>query len=129
MAASARPFTVNETHGILLLPEHRGMATSDRLGWKSLYASMQREAPYGAAAVGLGAARFARWFKRSTGNPPHQCPMRCRVERARRLLVKTDSAIAQIAASCAFAHQEHLTRVFRCLSGDTPARFRHRACG
>ena len=53
MAASGRPFTVNDTHGILLRPEHRIIAASDRLGWKSLYASMQREAPYGAAYVGV----------------------------------------------------------------------------
>ena len=53
MAASGRPFTVNETHGILLRPEHRIIAASDRLGWKSLYASMQREAPYGAAYAGV----------------------------------------------------------------------------
>src|SRR5215471_11208829 len=53
MAASGRPFTVKETHGILLRPEHRIIAASDRLGWKSLYASMQREAPYAAAYAGV----------------------------------------------------------------------------
>jgi AraC family transcriptional regulator len=302
MAASARPFTVNETHGILLRPEHRIIAASDRLGWGSLYASTQREAPYEAAyagvpdhlvilhldgpvtvsrvlhkswasrvippgglfmlpggvdfgvrlggdlstvhlyvrqaiveevaadlsspgsgrvelvprlgatdplierlalevrdaltdqdpsapiyidyltravaarlirahstrsmprpeakagtltriqlnraiefmeenldkrlglidvarAVGLSATHFARCFKQSTGSAPHQYLMRCRVERARRLLVETENAIAQIAFTCGFAHQEHLTRVFRRLSGKTPARFRHAARG
>jgi AraC family transcriptional regulator len=52
-AASARPFTVSETHGIPLRPEHRIIAASDRLGWKSLYASMQREAPYEASYAGV----------------------------------------------------------------------------
>jgi AraC family transcriptional regulator len=300
MAAAGRPFTVNETHGILLRPEHRIIATSDRLGWNSLYASMQREAPYAAAyagvpdhlvilhldgpvtvsrvlgrssasrvippgglfmlpggvdfgvrlggelstlhlyvrqaiveevaadvsadtgniellprlgakdplieklalevrdalrepdpnapiyidylsralaarlvrahstrsvprpearigaltrvqldraidymdenldkplalmdvaeAVGLSATHFARRFKRSTGSAPHQYLMRCRVERARRLLAETDKAIAEIALACGFTHQEHLTRVFRRLSGgETPARFRRGA--
>jgi len=297
MAASRRPFTVSETHGILLRPEHRIIAASDRLGWESLYASTQREAPYEAAyagvpdhliilhldgpvtvsrvlgkswasrvippgglfmlpggvdfgvrlggdlstlhlyvrravieevaadlsssdaasielvprlgardplverlalevrdaltdadpnapiyvdyltravaarlirahstrsvprpevrvgtltriqldraidymeenldkplallevahAAGLSATHFARRFKRSTGRAPHQYLMWCRVERARRLLAETDNAIAQIALACGFAHQEHLTRVFRRLSGETPARFR-----
>lgn len=297
MAASGRPFTVSETHGILLRPEHRIIAASDRLGWKSLYASMQREAPYAAAyagvpdhlvilhldgpvtvsrmlgqscasriippgglfmlpggmdfgvrlggdlstvhiyvrraiieevaadlstadagsielvprlgardplverlalevrdaltdpdpnvpvyidyltraiaarlirahsarslprpeatagtltriqldraidymeenldkpvalldvahAAGLSATHFARRFKRSTGRAPHQHLMRSRVERAKRLLAETDSAIAQVAVACGFAHQEHLTRVFRRLTGETPARFR-----
>jgi AraC family transcriptional regulator len=300
MAASGGPFTVNETHGILLRPEHRIVAASDRLGWKSLYASMQREAPYAAAyagvpdhlvilhldgpvtvsrvlgkssasrvippgglfmlpggidfgvrlggdlstlhlyvrqaiieevaadlsacdhagielvprlgardplverlalevrdaltdpdpnapiyidyltravaarlirahstrtvprpeakagtlthtqldraidymeahldkplalldiaqAAGLSATHFARRFKHSTGSAPHQYLMRCRVERAQRLLAETDNAIAQVAFACGFAHQEHLTRVFRRLSGETPARFRRSA--
>jgi AraC family transcriptional regulator len=300
MAASGRPFTVNETHGILLRPEHRIIAASDRLGWHSLYASMQREAPYAAAytgvpdhliilhldgpvtvsrvlgkscasrvippgglfmlpggidfgvrlggdlstlhlyvrqtvveevaadlsssdtggteliprlgardplierlaleardaltdpdpnapiyvdyltravaarlirahstrsvprpevkagrltriqldraidymeenldkplalldvahAVGLSATHFARRFKQSMGSAPHQYLMRSRVERARRLLAETDNTIAEIAFACGFAHQEHLTRVFRRLSGETPARFRRGA--
>ncbi len=300
MAALGRPFTVNETHGILLRPEHRIIAASDRLGWKSLYASMQREAPYADAyvsvpdhlvilhldgpvtvsrvlgksrasrvippgglfmlpggadfgvclggdlstvhlyvrhtiveevaadlssvdagsielvprlgardplierlalevrdaltdpdpnvpiyidyltraiaarlirahstrsvarpeprvgrltriqldraidymeenldkplalldfadAVGLSATHFARRFKSSTGSAPHQYLMRCRVERAKRLLAETDNAIAHIALACGFAHQEHLTRVFRRLSGETPAKFRRSA--
>lgn len=80
-----------------------------------------------AHAVGLSATHFARRFKRSTGSAPHQYLMRCRVERARRLLAETDNAIAQVALACGFAHQEHLTRVFRRLSGETPARFRRSA--
>lgn len=300
MAVAGHPFTVNETHGILLRPEHRIIAASDRLGWKSLYASTQREAPYAAAyagvpdhliilhldgpvtvsrvlgkswasrvippgglfmlpggvdfgvrlggdlstlhlyvrqaiveevaadlsscdtgsvelvprlgakdplieqlalevrdalrdpdpnapiyidylsravaarlirahstrslprpeakigaltrvqldraieymeenldkpvalvdlahAVGLSATHFARRFKQSTGSAPYQYLIRCRVERARRLLAQTDKAIAEIALTCGFAHQEHLTRIFRRLSGETPARFRRGA--
>jgi hypothetical protein len=53
MEGSDRPFTVSETHGILLRPEHRIIASSDRLGWKSLYASTQREAPYAATYAGV----------------------------------------------------------------------------
>jgi AraC family transcriptional regulator len=82
-----------------------------------------------ARAVGLGVSQFARRFKQATGSAPHQYLMRCRVERARRLLVETNNAIAEIAFACGFAHQEHLTRVFRRLTGDTPARFRRDSCG
>jgi AraC family transcriptional regulator len=39
-------FTVRETHGILWRSEHEIEASSDRLGWSSLYVSMQRERPY-----------------------------------------------------------------------------------
>lgn len=46
MREGARPFTVRETHGILWRSEHDIEASSDRLGWSSLYVSMQRERPY-----------------------------------------------------------------------------------
>lgn len=47
--AFGRPFTVDETHGILRRPEHRIEASSDALGWTSLYASAQREGAYEAS--------------------------------------------------------------------------------
>jgi AraC family transcriptional regulator len=43
---STQPFRVEETHGILTRPENSIRASSDRFGWKSLYASAQREIPY-----------------------------------------------------------------------------------
>ena len=46
MDASSQPFTVDQTHGILCRPEHRIEASSDSLGWTSLYASTQREGAY-----------------------------------------------------------------------------------
>jgi AraC family transcriptional regulator len=46
---SSERFTVDQTHGILRLPEHHIQACSDTLGWTSLYASTQREAPYQAS--------------------------------------------------------------------------------
>ena len=49
MERSGGAFGVRETHGILWRPEHRVRATSEGLGWTSLYASTQREAPYKAS--------------------------------------------------------------------------------
>ncbi|HEY5082090.1 MAG TPA: AraC family transcriptional regulator [Bauldia sp.] len=43
---ATEPFRVDETHGILTRPENQVRASSDRLGWTSLYASVQREIPY-----------------------------------------------------------------------------------
>ena len=54
MALSLGPFTVRETHGILLRPESQVRVSSDELGWTSLYASIAREAPYHAS---FGAVR------------------------------------------------------------------------
>lgn len=39
-------FTVRETHGILMRPEHTVRSRSDGFGWTSLYASIQYETPY-----------------------------------------------------------------------------------
>ncbi len=39
-------FTIEQTHGILRRKEHDIEASSDGLGWSSLYVSMQRERPY-----------------------------------------------------------------------------------
>lgn len=76
-----------------------------------------------AAALDLSAGSFARRFKAATGLPPHQYLMRMRTERAKRLLRRNES-IAQVALSCGFAHQEHLTTIFRRLTGSTPATYR-----
>jgi AraC family transcriptional regulator len=39
-------FGLQETHGILLREENRFLASSDGLGWRSVFASIQREQPY-----------------------------------------------------------------------------------
>ncbi len=46
MSGPSQPFTVGQTHGILVRPEHQIEASSDSLGWTSLYASTQREGAY-----------------------------------------------------------------------------------
>jgi AraC family transcriptional regulator len=76
-----------------------------------------------AAVSGLSPSHFARRFKTANGMPPHRYLMQLRVERAKKLL-HYDHAIAEVALRCGFAHQEHLTRVFRRLTGLTPALYR-----
>jgi AraC family transcriptional regulator len=80
-----------------------------------------------AAATGLSETHFARQFKRALGIAPHQKLMNLRVERAKEMLLWGDRAIVEIALACGFAHQEHLTRVFRRTVGSTPAVFRRSA--
>jgi AraC family transcriptional regulator len=79
-----------------------------------------------AKASGLSPSHFARRFKSATGAPPHQYLMAMRVERAKRRLLAREP-IAEIALECGFTHQEHLTRVFRRLTGMTPASYRRAA--
>jgi AraC family transcriptional regulator len=77
-----------------------------------------------ADAAGLSPSHFARGFKASTGLPPHRYLIRLRIEHGQALLRDTDLPIAEIAAACGFAHQEHLTRAFGRWVGTTPACYR-----
>jgi transcriptional regulator GlxA family with amidase domain len=77
-----------------------------------------------ARSCGLSRSHFIRAFKISMGLPPHHWLMRHRIERARELLARTNESIAEIAISCGFADQSHLTRVFRALVGVSPAAWR-----
>ncbi len=80
-----------------------------------------------AGACGLSPTHFARRFKAALGMPPHQHLMQLRVDRAKRLLSGSSVPIVEVALACGFTHQEHLTRVFRRLTGHTPASFRRTA--
>ena len=79
-----------------------------------------------AKASGLSPSHFARRFKSATGAPPHQYLIQMRVERAKRMLLQREP-IVEIALACGFTHQEHLTRIFRRLTGVTPASYRRAA--
>lgn len=82
-----------------------------------------------AAYVGMSADHFTRIFKQCTGMTPHQFVIRCRVDRATRLLSETNKPIVQISYECGFADQVHLTRVFGRIVGTTPAAFRKQKKG
>ena len=58
------------------------------------------------------------------GTPPHRWLLRQRVRRAGEMLERTDESISVIAASCGFADQSHLTRVFHAMVGSSPAAWR-----
>ncbi|MBP9119084.1 MAG: helix-turn-helix domain-containing protein, partial [Methyloversatilis sp.] len=47
-----------------------------------------------------------------------------RVKRAQQLLTIGDLAVKEVAASCGFADQAHMTRVLRARLGLTPAKLR-----
>jgi AraC family transcriptional regulator len=49
--------------------------------------------------------------------------MQLRVERAKRML-RGGTSIIEIALTCGFTHQEHMTRIFRRAVGVTPAAYR-----
>lgn len=77
-----------------------------------------------AAAVGMTPTRFSRIFKRQTGTTPYHYLLSERLRHARTLLGSSALPIAEIAVTCGFSHQEHLTRMFKREIGATPAAYR-----
>lgn len=73
---------------------------------------------------GFSPYHFARLFRQTTGESPHQFVLRQRIERAQRLLKETDMPLASIALESGFANQSHLTQVFKRHLGLTPHVYR-----
>jgi AraC family transcriptional regulator len=82
-----------------------------------------------AEIAGLSAKHFARAFRQSTGLPPHRWLIERRIERAKALLMEADVNLAEIALTCGFADQSHLTAAFRKSVGATPGSFRRESRG
>jgi AraC family transcriptional regulator len=80
-----------------------------------------------AKQCGLSRGYFAESFRVATGDSPHRWLQRTRIDKAKSLLEKSNASIAEIASTCGFADQSHLTRVFSRLTGDSPAAWRRRA--
>jgi len=63
---------------------------------------------------------FSQLFKASTGTTPHQYVIRCRIDRAKKLIGQNKLSLAEIATLVGFADQSHLHRHFKRLVGVTP---------
>lgn len=77
-----------------------------------------------AAVTSLSVSQFTRRFKAATGSTPHRYLVRLRVDAACRLLRAGSQPIAEVAATCGFSNQEHLTRAMRAHLGTTPGALR-----
>src|SRR6202158_2345573 len=77
-----------------------------------------------AQSVGLSTAHFARMFRKSTGETPHQFVLRQRLERAKGMLRAPDARILDVAVACGFKTQQHFAQVFRAVCGVTPTGYR-----
>ncbi|MBD2771932.1 helix-turn-helix domain-containing protein [Iningainema tapete] len=67
---------------------------------------------------------FASLFKQSTGLSPHQYVNKCRIEKAKQLLVSQDLTLVEICHQVGFQNQSHFTRVFRQYTSMTPKVYR-----
>jgi AraC-like DNA-binding protein len=77
-----------------------------------------------AELVGLSRSQFGRAFKTSTGMSPHRYHLEQRLKLAKRLLTTSRQSLVEIALETGFSEQSHFNRVFRSLTGATPAVWR-----
>lgn len=78
-----------------------------------------------ANCAGYSPSHFSLLFKNTFGTTPHRYVQRARIEHAMALLhAKRGPSILDVALECGFQNQQHFSRVFRSLTGTTPASFR-----
>jgi AraC family transcriptional regulator len=74
-----------------------------------------------AQVVKLGQCNFMRRFRETFNASPHAYVVQRRIERACRLLGERGSSVKEVAFSCGFADQAHMTRAFRANLNTTPS--------
>jgi len=72
----------------------------------------------------LSVCYFSTLFKASTGQSVHQYVLEQRIVEAKRLLLKGNLTLAEIADAVGFADQSHFTRAFKRIVGTTPGAIR-----
>ncbi len=77
-----------------------------------------------AQQIGFSPYHFARLFRQTLGESPHQFVLRQRIARAQHLLKEAEVPLAHIALECGFANQSHLSLVFKRHLGLTPRAYR-----
>ena len=77
-----------------------------------------------ARLVGLSASHFCRAFKCSFGTSPRDYVLRRRIEVAQALMLTTPAPLSAIAASCGMCDQQHFTRSFSRIVGESPSTWR-----
>jgi AraC family transcriptional regulator len=82
-----------------------------------------------AESVGLSTAHFARMFRKSTGETPHQFVLRQRLERAKAMLRDPNARVLDVAVACGFKTQQHFAQAFRDIWGVSPTEFRQDLTG
>ncbi len=77
-----------------------------------------------AAEFRMSQPAFSAFFKKHTGSSPLDYLSRLRVDRATQLLQETDDTLPEIAEKSGFGSISSLHRVFKNLTGITPAKMR-----
>ena len=76
--------------------------------------------------MAMSRASLQQRMKQVVGRTIHQEIQRVRLSRVKELLAMSDMTIKQVARESGFASVQYMTRVFRAVTGETPARYRIR---
>ncbi len=68
---------------------------------------------------------FCSFFKKMTAKTPMEYLILYRIERAARMLLKSNSSITEIALSCGFNDISYFIKTFKKIKGTTPLKFRN----
>jgi AraC family transcriptional regulator len=82
-----------------------------------------------ASVACMSNAHFARSFKASAGQAPHEFVSKMRLERAMRRLADDRQSMTEIAFSTGFSSHSNFTRAFRNATGTTPGDYRRQQTG
>jgi AraC family transcriptional regulator len=77
-----------------------------------------------ARLLGLSASHFCRAFKCTFGVSPRDYVLHRRIEVAQGLMLTTCEPLCSIAIRCGMCDQQHFTRSFHRIVGETPGRWR-----
>ena len=82
------------------------------------------EAPLSPAVIafeiGISIRQLERLFGKYLNSSPKKYFMEIRLERARHLLIQTESSIIEVAFACGFESPGHFSRVYKATFGTTP---------
>ena len=79
-----------------------------------------------ASVAHISSHHFGKLFKQSMGLTPHQYVLKCRIERAKKLLSNRKLTLTEISLATGFCHQSHFTNAFHRYTTLTPRQYRDR---
>jgi AraC family transcriptional regulator len=114
-------------HGALPIP-HAGSITGARMRLLDEFIDAMLGAALSVKAMaqllGLSEGYFIRAFKTATGKSPHAYLIDRRLAKARALMRDSSASLSDIALTCGFNSQAHMTTAFRQRLGVSPAQLR-----
>lgn len=108
----------------VLAVKDRMVAEAMRLIWQQSHRPMTVESL--ARQLPITRRSLERRFRAAVGHGIHAEIVRCRLERAKRLLVGTDLLLKQVASAAGFTCADGMSRIFRRTEGITPQEYRRR---